>query len=249
MGNIFFRDSVLNDTYGGRDLLKLGKTVQSVATQVSKNDFSDLYIGDYFPITMYSKTVNWHIAHFNYFLNVGDTSFTKPHLVLVNDIPILYKHMNPTDTTVGGYIESDMRKNTLPEILGVLNTTDFKSHILTHRDLFANSMDPNSKSGGCPAWSGCTNSWGWHDSTLELLTEPQVYGTTIFSSSGYDIGTGDTQFAIFKLNKQFLNIDRQWWWLRAIAYSACFCSVHGGGAAGALVASFAGGVRIYFCFG
>lgn len=44
MGNIFFRDSVLNDTYGGRDLLKLGKTAQSVAEQVRNNDFSDLYI-------------------------------------------------------------------------------------------------------------------------------------------------------------------------------------------------------------
>lgn len=249
MDNMFFRDKYYGDTYRGADLTKLGKTIQSVATQVSKNDFSDLYIGDYFPITMYSKTVKWHIADINYFLNIGDTSFTKPHLVLVNDIPILYKHMNPTNTAVGGYIESDMRKNTLPEILGVLNTTDFKSHILTHRDLFTNSMDPNSKSGGCPAWSGCANSWDWYDSTLELLTEPQVYGTKSFSSSGYDIGTGYKQFSIFKLDKKFINNQRTWWWLRAVARSTGFCHVLSLGYAGTRHASNAGGVRLYFCFG
>lgn len=249
MGNTFFRDKHLTDTYRGANLESLGKTISSVAAQVSKNDFSDLYIGDYFPITMYSKTVKWHIADINYFLGVGDTSFTKPHLVLVNDIPILYKCMNPDNTTVGGYAKSDMRQNTLPEILGVLNTTDFKSHILTHRDLFTTSMDPNSKSGGCPAWSGCANSWGWYDSTLELLTEPQVYGTKSFSSSGYDIGTGHKQFPIFRLDKKFINNQRARWWLRAIANRASFCFVDSSGRAYLDGASLAYGVRLYFCFG
>ncbi len=249
MANIFFRDKYYGDTYRGANLIKLGKTVQSVATQVSKNDFSDLYIGDYFPITMYNKTVNWHIADMNYFMNVGDTSFTKPHLVLVNDIPILHKSMNPTNTTIGGYIKSDMRKNTLPEILGVLNTTDFKSHILTYRDILTNNVDSNSVSGGYPTWLGCASSWEWCDSTLELLTEPQVYGTKSFSSSGYDIGTGYEQFSIFRLDKKFINFQRTGWWLRAISSNTDFCTVSGNSIAGSYGASVIKGVRLFFCFG
>lgn len=249
MANTFFRDKYYGDTYRGADLTKLGKTIQSVATQISKNDFSDLYIGDYFPITMYSKTVKWCIADINYFLNVGDTSFTKPHLVLINDIPILNEQMNTSNNTIGGYPSSKMRKTTIPNILNTLNTTQFKSHILTHRELFGSEVDNNVVSGGYPLWTGCCGAWDWYDSTLELLTEPQVYGCSVFSSSGYDIGSGFKQFSIFKLDKTFINYKRSWWWLRAVASSTKFCTVSSRGYATANNAAELGGVRLYFCFG
>lgn len=249
MGNIFFRDSVLNDTYGGRDLLKLGKTAQGVAEQVRNNDFSDLYIGDYFTTDINNRQIKWHIADFNYFLNIGDTIFTKPHLVLINDVSLMEVSVNNTDTTEGGYYNSNIKKNMLPICLSNLKKTDLGNYILTHRDLFTNRINDKISSSGCHAWLGCSVDYGWYNSTIELLTEPQVYGTAVYGSSGFDIGTGYTQFSIFKLNKKFTYMIRQWWWLRSVASHNMFCGVSSFGWASADMASKPGSVRIYFCFG
>lgn len=249
MGNIFFRDSVLNDTYGGRDLLKLGKTAQSVAEQVRNNDFSDLYIGDYFATNIDNRKINWYIADFNYFLKAGDVPFKKPHLVLINGAPIATQRMNPTNTTEGGYVNSEMRKTTFNTYLNYLKNTILGDYILTHRELLTSAILYNSISAGCPFWYGCASDWEWHDSTIELLTESQLYGKTTFSSSAYDTGIGHTQFALFRLDREFINLTGIPFWLRNIASNSLFCTAIDSRSSGAHSASLANGVRIYFCFG
>ncbi len=248
MGKIFFNDPVLNETYGGRDLLKLGKTPQSVVTQVRNNDFHDLYIGDYFTTDINNRQIKWHIADFNYFLNTGDINFTKPHLVLINGESIDERYMNSERSTIGGYYNSAMRSVFFDTYLKLIKNTILGEYILTHREILTNSINRNVNSGGCPIWQGCTDNWRWYDSTIELLTEPQVYGSPSFGSSGHDIGIGHTQFAIFKLNKQFISLNRMWW-LRTIADQASFCSVRSDSIAYTNLASDIGAVRIYFCFG
>lgn len=249
MGNTFFRDKHLTDTYRGANLESLGKTISSVAAQVRNGDFSDLYVGDYFDTRINNRSIKWHIADIDYFLNTGDILLKKHHLVMMNDIPIYSTFMAPFDSTQGGYAGSDIRKNRFDEIINMIDNEGFGSYILTHRELLSNSLDPNAKPSGCTAWVGCTNGWEWCDSTIELLTEPQVYGCTIASSSTYDVGIGTRQFAIFRLNNTFMNIGVTWW-LRAVSSGYTYCVVSGEGVAGARNTSDEnGGVKVYFLLG
>lgn len=237
MGNTFFRDKHLTDTYRGANLESLGKTISSVAAQVRNGDFSDLYIGDYFDTRINNRSIKWHIADIDYFLNTGDTLLKKHHLVMMNDIPIMETYMAPFNSTQGGYVGSHIRKDRFNEIIDMIDNV-FGSYILTHREILSNSL-----------YSDATNGWEYCNSTIELLTEPQVYGCTIGSNSIYDVGQGTRQFAIFRLNNTFMNIGVSWW-LRAVASGYTYCVVTSDGIAGVRKTSDGNvGVRVYFLLG
>lgn len=90
---------------------------------------------------------------------------------------------------------------------------------------------------------------------LTLLTEPQLYGTTVCSSSMYDVGSSRTQLALFRFNPTLIqgklgkNGDRTRFWLNGVASSTEFCVCTGTGAAYCLGASDLYGVRPYFLLG
>ena len=72
---------------------------------IAAGTFDDMYIGDYWTI----NGVNWRIAHFDYWLNCGDTNTTTHHIVIVPDLALYSAKMNETNTTAGGYLHSKMR--------------------------------------------------------------------------------------------------------------------------------------------
>ena len=72
------------DNAGAHNSIYRGKNLGTTVTEeqweaISSGSFTDLYIGDYWVI----GGVNWRIAAFDYYLNCGDTSFTK-HLSLIH---------------------------------------------------------------------------------------------------------------------------------------------------------------------
>jgi hypothetical protein len=87
------------------------------------------------------------------------------------------------------------------------------------------------------------------------MTEAEVYGAPVFSSSGYDTGEACIQLPLFALNPSSRvagkgrNGSRQWYWLRSIANSTGFCSVYSNGSAAYGSASHAYGVRLRFLIG
>lgn len=90
------------NTYRGK---YLGNTVTAAQKAAIQNGtFNDLFIGDYWTI----GGVNWVIADMDYWYNCGDTAFTKHHLVIVPNKVLYNSQMNPTNTTVGGYVGSTM---------------------------------------------------------------------------------------------------------------------------------------------
>jgi hypothetical protein len=74
---------------------------------IAAGTFDDMYIGDYWTI----NGVNWRIAHFDYWLNCGDSGSgtTTHHVVIVPDSALYSAKMNETNTTAGGYLHSKMR--------------------------------------------------------------------------------------------------------------------------------------------
>jgi hypothetical protein len=74
-----------------------------------------------------------------------------------------------------------------------------------------------------------------------------VFGTRDVSSSFYDVGECASQLAAFRLNTGLKCSARQWWWLRAVAYSTNFAVAGHNGVPGNYSASDSdGGVRPYF---
>lgn len=92
-----------NSIYRGKYLGDEVTTDQYVA--IAAGTFDDMYIGDYWTI----NGVNWRIAHFDYWLNCGDTETTTHHVVVVPDTILYSAKMNETNVTTGGYTHSLMR--------------------------------------------------------------------------------------------------------------------------------------------
>ena len=85
------------------------------------------------------------------------------------------------------------------------------------------------------------------------MSEVNVYGTTVWSSSGYDVGIDNRQYAIFQLKPEFINSYenvRFHYWLKSVSGATRFADVSSiGESSGGWGASHALGVRPRFLIG
>ena len=105
-----------------------------------QNGFENIFVGDYIDVTMSTsglyayggyvtsgeitktaitspvvETARLLVADYNYFLHSGDTETTENHLVLVPECGFrTLACMNLSNTTVGGYVGSEMYTTVLP---------------------------------------------------------------------------------------------------------------------------------------
>ena len=96
---------------------------------------------------------------------------------------------------------------------------------------------------------------GWYESKIDLMTQIKVFGSRILSSSVYDIGVDNKQYAIFQLkpeliNSNMTNKNSYHYWLKEIANEKGFAYVSADGTSYSANASFAYyGVRPRFLIG
>lgn len=249
-----------NSIYRGKNLTGV-YTIEQICSKISSGTFEDLFIGDYFDITIStsytsSETVRCIFAGFDtYYLN-GDTSFTNHHAVIVpKNCFSATASMNSTNTAEGGFIGTDMWKTVLPTYATAIDSA-LEGHLLTHRTLLTNSISTSLSSMAGAGWSGASNGWEWIDTKLSLMNEVQLYGSTVLSSSFYDVGCDNLQLPLFRLNPRSkiagqggTGDGRMWYWLRAVAGSTTFCLCAYNGLAGYGSASDSLGVRPLFCIG
>lgn len=250
-----------NGIYRGKKLCSssmLTPFISWLYNKVSNNDFSDLYLGDYFPVTITTtlpngtvktETVELMIAAFNYYYNVGNTALTKPHLVL---IPRGYgfttaAKMNETNTTTGGYLNSYMHQTVLPCYADSLRTA-LNNHLLSHGTVLSTVVNTSTPSMAGAGMTGAASGWGWTTVELQLMNEVQVYGTTVWSSSAYDVGADNRQLPVFKFITP-VHFGRTPFWLRSVVSSTNFAFCDGPGYAGDYGASGAFYVRPLILFG
>ena len=203
---------------------------------IAAGTFDDLYIGDYWTI----GGVTYRIAAFDYYLTTGDTACNTHHVTLVLD-GAMYSHvMNDSNVTTGGYVGSKMYTTGLADAKTTINNAFGSAHILTHRQFLCNAVS-NGKPSGC----------SWYDSTVELMTEQNVYGGKVFGA-GNDGSTVPTlhtvdksQYPLFAFRPDMIS-NRQWFWLRDVVSDAYFALVATGGDAGYNYASNSRGVRPAF---
>ena len=213
----------------------LGDTYTDAQKQaIASGTFDDLFVGDYWTI----NGVNWRIADFDYYYNIGDTNFTKHHVVIVPDTILYSAQMNSESITTGAYTGSEMYTTNLDNARTAFDNAFGSTFIPTHRGLYANAV-----SGGNPS------GWAWRDMRVELMSEEQFYGHSVWgvaSHNGYDVGTQKTQFKLFTLDQTKINI-RQTYWLTNVMSSGDFAYVDSNGWASYDKASSSRGVRPFAC--
>lgn len=214
--------------------------------------YQDIYVGDYFQMSRVISAKNpdstqqlngtdWvTIASIGGLAYNGDNmDLTPNHLVMVpgkgfgGTQHFGRSRMNPTNTTVGGYKESEMNTTVLGAVATAGSTAadatinqqlyaEFGTHLKKTRELVTNKINAT----GINRYgsnNGCSNGWEWIDTQAILMSEVELYGATVWSSSGFDTGNANHQFELFANSKSAINNRSAWYWLKDIASASEFC--------------------------
>lgn len=228
-----------NSIYRGK-FLGTSITAEQYA-QISAGTFDDMFIGDYWtiPTTFGSttKNVDYVIAGFDYWWNVGDSypqTTNKHHIVLVPRDVLYTASMNDTNTTAGGYIGSKMYTDNLADArTGISNA--FSGHLYSVRRMFSSGVGAD----------GQANVQSWATSTVDLMSENMVLGTKVWGNNGYEIGCDRCPLPLFTFDTNSAFI-RDTWWLRSISSASSFVTVGLYGNTSVSVSSNVRGVRPCF---
>ncbi|MDD7175127.1 MAG: hypothetical protein PUH70_08685 [Clostridiales bacterium] len=223
-----------NAVYRGKDLGTAVTDAQWVA--ISAGTFEDLYIGDYWVI----NGINWRIAAFDYYYRSGDTDCTTHHVVIVPDTALYTAQMNTSNVTTGAYVGSAMYTSNLANAKTAINNAFGSGHILSHRQYLQNATTSAYASAG-----------SWYDSTVELMTEQNVYGCKVFGNciNGTNFPNSYTvdrsQYPLFAFRPDLIS-NRITFWLRDVVSDVYFAIVRDSGISSSSGAINANGVRPAF---
>lgn len=232
---------IIGTTGSGHNSIYRGKYLGTSVTEaqwqeIANGTFDDMYIGDYWSI----GDMTYRIAAFDYYMHADDFDTYTHHVTLVPDRS-MYEHvMNDSNVITGGYVGSKMYTTGLADAKTTINNAFGSAHILSHRQYLCNAVSNGNPSGG-----------SWYDSTVELMTEQNVYGGKVYSA----VNNGSTVPALYTVDKSQYPLfafrpdlisNRQSFWLRDVVPDAYFASVLGDGRAGCSGASTSFGVRPAF---
>ena len=214
--------------------------------------FEDIYVGDYFKmsraISAYERTGQYQttgsqyvtIAGFDTMMNNGD-QVDYHHAVMIagqgfgGTQHFGKSRINATNTSEGGYKASEMNTLVLGEVTSTGSTAadatinqqlyaEFGSHLKTTRELVTNAVNATGYNRYGSA-TGCASNWEWISAQAILMSEIEVFGATVWSSSGYDTGNANVQLPLFAFSKQAQNNHSAYWWLKNIASAESFCYI------------------------
>lgn len=171
----------------------------------------------------------------------GGTNYEKNNYFGRHRMNPAYSSSAGTGGSVGGYVGSEMFTNVLGSIVtegswesgATINQqlyAEFGTHLKTTRELLSNAMTSTlyNRFGNA---GGAASNWAWTSCQAVLMSEIEVYGSTVWSSSGYDTGTANKQLPLFQFEKKAINNKLSYYWLKDIASSSHFCYCHNLGSA------------------
>ena len=232
--------------------------------------FEDIFVGDYIKmsraISAYNQDQNYQLTGSQYVTIAGiDTLWGNGDNILINYHHLIMipgqgfggtqhfgrSRMNTTHTTEGGYVVSEMHTTTLGSVTTSASTettatinqqlyAEFGSHLKTTRELLSNAINSTGYN-RFGSNTGCSNGWSWTDCQAILMSEIEVYGSIVWSSSGYDTGNANKQLPLFVNSKQAINNRGTWYWLKDVASASDFCGCNDYGDASCYGAGHANG--------
>ena len=245
-------------------------TLDELSMMISTGNFDDIYVGDYIEMEMTSdygtEKVRWLVAAIDYFRHRTDSEILDHHIVLVaEDCFKNQNRMNSSNTTANGFAVSEMYTTTLPKYDTAITNAFGSSHVLSYHQLLTTSTNTTAPSMAGNNLTGCSNNWAWangsgsnpHVTKLCLMSEPQLYKTTVMSSSFYDIGINNSQFPLFAQMPEKIRCGRGFnasvsarsnFWLSSVVSTTNFAFCNSRGDATNYGASYSNGVRPYFLF-
>ena len=130
-----------------------------------------------------------------------------------------------------GYANSDLHYYLVNTLLPLVQQDLGSSHVLAHNKLLSNAVNQTgtNKMGSA---TGCTSSWGWVSSYISALSEVQVYGATVWSSSGFDTGEACRQLDVFRVYNHTEIFGGEYPWLRDVVSASDAARANGYGYAG-----------------
>ena len=215
---------------------------------ISQGTFDDIYVGDY----IVANNIRWLVADIDNYLREGSPSLTQHHLTMIPASYLTTAAMSQSSSTENGYAGSDMVTKTLPNVFTEYIAPAFHEHVLTYGNLLVNSINMEANSMAGNGLVGSSKSSDWYERKLDLMSEMNVFGATIWSSSGYDTGIDNHQYALFQLKPEFKNSDgrtRISYYLKDVASSTYFTCVSGYGNTFGKYSSVSDGVRPRFLIG
>ncbi len=173
--------------------------------------------------------------------NGNDNVISKHHLVMVpgqgfgGTQHFGRARMNAANDTTGGYKASEMNAETLGSVVSTGSTAatasinqqlyaEFGVHLQTTKEMVSNTLNAsgiNRFGGGSNL--GCSSNWEWISAQAVLMSEVEVYGATVWSSSGFDTGNANRQLPLFAFSKQAQNNHSIYYWIKDVASAAYFC--------------------------
>ena len=210
--------------------------------------YEDIHVGDYIDMgrtvtcpDSYNSTVGSQyvtVASCGGFYGNGDSGITYPHLIMVpgkgfGGTQHFGKHAMHASAPHPGYVSSDMNQSVLGPVVteGSIATGAtinqqlyyiFGSHLKTNKSLLATAMR-SSLYNRFGSAGGASSGWGWQSVQTRLMSEIEVYGSIVWSSSGYDTGDANHQFELFRFSKSAVNNRSAYYWLKDAASSSNFC--------------------------
>ena len=259
-----------NGIYRGADITAYWDSGY-MSTNIRAGKFVGMHIGDYITktvnlsaITYTNKAgnsqsqeaqtfnnVKWLLAAFDPHIYCGESGkSTESHHTLIIPSTTLQRNvsMNPTNTTEGGYLGSDMWRIYMPNWVSAIKSAFGSEHILQHKELLTNAINTTANTSGNPGSPGATSNYAFVDVEVNIPNENMVYGGNVFASSGHDTGDFSRILPLFALKCSHL-YDRSWFWLRSVASISAFGYANRNGEATYRNASTvydAGGIRPYF---
>ena len=147
-----------------------------------------------------------------------------------------------------GYANSDLHYYLVNTLLPLVQTDLGSGNLIAHSKLLGNAVNQSgyNRMGGA---SGCTSSWGWvADQYISALSEVQVYGSVVWSSSGFDTGEACRQLDVFRHYNHTEIFGGEYPWLRDVVSASYAASANGSGNATDYAASVAACVAALVLF-
>ena len=195
-------------------------TLATLEKAVAANNYLDFDIlpGDYYKAAESGYT--YIFAGGNPLKGTRSYTITNNHAGLIVQTHKTSK-WNETNDTTGGYVSSVLHSYLVNTVLPKVKTDlGGDSHLYAHSKRYSTAIN-NTAYNRYGTATGCTNSWAWSaDQYISALTEMQVYGGTVRSSSGYDTGEANQQLDVFKLFKFTDIFGNEYPWLRDVASAA-----------------------------
>ncbi|MBR6289233.1 MAG: hypothetical protein IKR19_07860 [Acholeplasmatales bacterium] len=217
-----------NGIFRGKNLGTISSLNEYIAFRsahgIDDKSYKDLYLGDYFKIQDGTYNAVWMVAHFDYYYNRGNVaSFSSSKgVVLIPRTTCGESKMANTNDITGAYRSSIANETTCPAIASKLQTV-LGSYLLSNKLLLSITTNASISSMAGANLAGASSGWEWTTSQCVLPNEIQIYGSTVYSSSFYDVGDACEKLAVFN----FINYTEYGlasFWLRSVAGASSFAN-------------------------